>query len=66
MDAPTTIWLIQNRKGHGKWTTRFVSHKAAQAAAHYNGLNAHSGWHKRIVDAATMRVIDKDGMVEVT
>jgi hypothetical protein len=64
------VLLAGLRAGDGRTddylATRFVSHKAAQAAAHYNGLNAHSGWHKRIVDAATMRVIDKDGMVEVT
>jgi hypothetical protein len=60
-----TIYLIQQRKDHGKWRTKWSFHSASRAAFHYNCLNAHSGWHKRILDAKTGKVIDRDGMVKV-
>jgi hypothetical protein len=61
-----TIYLIQIRKDHGKWRTKWAFHSAARAALYYNGQNAHSGWHKRILDARDMSVIDRDGSVKLT
>lgn len=63
--SDSTIYLIQLRRDHGKWRTKWAFHSPARAALYYNGQNAHSGWHKRIVDAKTGKVIDRDGMVKV-
>lgn len=44
------VWLVQQRQGHSKWITRFIARKERQAHLLYEGLNAHDGWRKRLID----------------
>lgn len=44
------VWRVQQRQGHGKWSTRFIARKERQAHLLFEGLNAHGGWRKRLMD----------------
>ncbi len=43
------MYLVQERKRHGKWTTRYSLVDIGQAVAYYRSLNTWGEYRKRLV-----------------
>lgn len=42
-------YKVQNRRRHGKWTTRWELPTEKQAALYYRSLNTFGDWRKRLL-----------------